>query len=200
MSYRGSSLGVGLTAALLLASSAEVGAKCFSGNGEQPLKATFADGSVATVTERVNGTLSYRMTSPSGGTTEMRAKAGLFPLSSLANGVTTSFEWQKPLPAASDLSVGFSFESQSTLKSGTGEPRTMTSKLTVLDAETISLGGCDYPVLKVLQENRFGQTTPSLVTRYLHVPSMLTLRTIIGAPVRPGVQPKTIEHHITSLD
>lgn len=193
-----SGLGVALVALLAFASDAR--AKCFSSGAELPMTATFADGSVATVLDRANETLSYRMSGPSGGTTEMRAKAGLFPLSSLANGVSTSFEWQKPLPGMSDLRVGFSFESATTLKSGAGEPRTMTSKVTVLDAETISLDGCDYPVLKVLQENRVGQTTPSLVTRYLHVPSMLTMRTIIGAPVRPGAAPKTIEHRITSLD
>lgn len=186
--------------ALLLVGSADARAKCFSPDGVQPMKAVFADGTTATVLERTSDTLSYRMAAPSGGTTEMRAKAGLFPLVSQANGATTTFEWRPEPPALASLQVGQTIESTATLKSGSGEPRVMTSKLTVLAAEAVTVGECEYPVLKVAQENRFGQASPSLVTRYLHVPSMLTLRTIIGTPVRPGAEPRTIEHRITSLD
>jgi hypothetical protein len=187
-------------ALLLHAILAPVQARCFnSGSSDLPKVVTFADGQQANISDRSQNTLRYAIVKSGATQNESSIKSGLLPLQVVANGMTTVFEWTDALPEPTDLSVGKSLTLKALMRGGTRPHRPFSTQITVLAADTLSVENCQYPVLKILQEDKVGTERAIAKTRFFHVPSMLSLKTIIEFTDLNGVS-RIVEHRVLKLE
>lgn len=146
-----------------------------------PLKATYDSGMTIEVSERGADVLSYRQTIiESGKVTDMVVQDGLFTLSATRDGVGAEFDWKTELPAAADLVPGAAFAAEAILTTpGLLPPRPFRAEVRVIGEEVIEASGCSYPVMKIEVENFEGGQPLGLNTKWLHVPSLISLRSVI---------------------
>lgn len=174
-------LSLSLLAPLLAPGRAE--AACFEAESAAlPGKATYDSGQVIEVLSRDGDRMTYRQTIvESGKTVEMTVQAGLFTLSALRDGEGAVFDWKTPLPALAELTPGATFRAEAILTTpGLLPPRPFVAEVQVLAEERLQLAGCDWPVLKVLVKNTEGGKPLGENTKWLHVPSMITLKSVVA--------------------
>lgn len=146
-----------------------------------PLKASYNSGMTIEVSERGADVLSYRQTIiESGKVTDMVVQDGIFTLSATRDGVGAEFDWKTELPGVADLVPGASFTAEAILTTpGLLPPRPFKAEVRVIGEEVIEVAGCTYPVLKIEVENFEGGQPLGLNTKWLHVPSLISLRSLI---------------------
>lgn len=174
-------LSLGLLAPLLAPSPAR--AACYDTEAATlPSRATYDSGQVIDILSRDGDRMTYRQTIvASGKTVEMTVQSGLFTLSALRDGEGAVFDWKTPLPAMADLKPGATFRAEAILTTpGLLPPRPFVAEVQVLGPETLDIAGCAYPVLKVLVQNSEGGKPLGDNTKWLHLPSMITLKSVVA--------------------
>lgn len=163
--------------ALALCLSSPVTAECLP-EGTKPTKATYNSGSVIEVLGYEGETLTYRQTIiENGKQVEMTVHAGIFTISALRGGEGAVFAWKTGLPALSELVAGASFAEEAMLTTpGLLPPRPFTTDLTIIGMEEITVAGCTYPALKMVVTNKEAGKDLGQTTKWVHLPSLLTLR------------------------
>lgn len=167
-----------LTLALGLALPAAAQAAC----PDLPMKATYSSGAVVEVLGREPDRLIYRQTVvETGKTVEMTVQAGLFTLTALRDGEGAVFDWKTALPGVADLLPGATFHAEAMLTTpGFLPPRPFTADVEVLATEEVTVAGCSYPALKVLVKNAEGGRPLGDNTKWIHLPSLITLKSEIA--------------------
>lgn len=147
-----------------------------------PDRAEYDSGMTMEVVERGADVLTYRQTiTESGKETDMVVQAGLFTLSAMRDGVGASFDWKTELPGVADLVPGATFTAEATLTTpGLLPPRPFRTEVRVIGEETIEVAGCSYPVMKIEVENFEGGQPLGLNTKWLHLPSLVVMRSTIA--------------------
>ncbi len=147
-----------------------------------PLKASYDSGQEIEVLSRDGDRMVYRQTIvETGKTVEMTLHAGLFTLTALRDGEGAVFDWKTPLPGIADLKPGAKFRAEAMLTTpGILPPRPFVTEVEVLGDDTVEIDGCAYPVMKVLVKNFEAGKPLGDNTKWLHLPSMITLRSIVA--------------------
>ncbi len=147
-----------------------------------PSKATYDSGQVIEVLSRDGDRMTYRQTIlESGRQVEMTVQAGLFTLSALRDGEGAVFDWKTALPGLADLQPGGRLHAEAILTTpGLLPPRPFTTDVEVLGRETVEIDGCAYPALKILVKNVEGGKPLGDNTKWIHIPSMITLKSIVA--------------------
>ncbi len=153
-------------------------------------KITFDGGTVVEVLERTDDTVRTRtVLSGTSNPTELTMHAGIFMMISQRGQSSVRFEWVDDLPSTDDLSVGATYAENAKVFVNSDYQSALTTTVRVLGAENVVVGGCAYPVLVIHIANvENGQAVVEL-TRYLHVPSLTTLKSVLrqGTIVRKNV-------------
>ncbi|MBE2274679.1 MAG: hypothetical protein IAE87_00075 [Rhodobacteraceae bacterium] len=147
-----------------------------------PSKATYDSGQMIEVLSREGDRMTYRQTIlESGKQVEMTVQAGLFTLTALRDGEGAVFDWKTALPGLADLKPGASFHAEAILTTpGLLPPRPFTTDVEVLGQETVEIDGCAYSALKVMVKNVEGGKPLGDNTKWIHLPSMITLKSIVA--------------------
>lgn len=145
-------------------------------------KATYNSGAVVEVVDRKPDTLLYRQTVvETGKTVEMTVQAALFTLTALRDGEGAVFEWKTALPGVAELVPGARFHAEAVLTTpGFLPPRPFTADVEVLGQEDVTVAGCTYPALKVLVKNNEAGRPLGDNTKWIHLPSLITLKSEIA--------------------
>ena len=145
-------------------------------------KATYSSGAVIEVQERTPDRLVYRQTVvETGKQVEMTVQAGIFTLTALRDGEGAVFDWKTALPGLADLVPGASFHAEATLTTpGFLPPRPFTADVEVLGVEDVTVAGCTYPALKLLVKNNEAGKPLGENTKWLHLPSLISLKSEIA--------------------
>lgn len=164
-----------LALALCLSSPAMAG--CLP-DGTLPVKATYNSGVIYEVLGREGESLAYRQTViENGKQVEMTVHAGIFTVSALRDGEGAVFDWKTGLPALADLVAGAVFAEEAMLTTpGLLPPRPFATEVTIIGMEDITVAGCTYPALKMVVKNKEAGKDLGEITKWLHLPSLLTLR------------------------
>ncbi|MFZ1469641.1 MAG: hypothetical protein WAT09_11795 [Paracoccaceae bacterium] len=164
--------------------------------GQLPVKATYDSGATVETLGRDGDALRYRqIIAESGKEIEMTVHAGIFTLSALRGGEGAVFAWKDPLPALADLTPGSTFHAEAMLTTpGFLPPRPFVTDLTVIGDEVIEVAGCPMPALKIIVINHEAGKNLGEITKWLHLPSLLTLK----SEVREGDKMRGQE--VTSLE
>lgn len=166
-----------LIAAAALGLAAPAAADCLA-DGSGPAKITFDSGAVVEVTGHQGDVLSYRQTVvDSGKTVEMTVHLGVFTLSALRDGEGAVFDWKTDLPKAADLVPGATFQEEAMLTTpGFLPPRPFKTDLTVVGDEDLTVAGCTIRATKMVIHNREAGKDLGEITKWVHMPTLLTLR------------------------
>lgn len=171
--------------ALALCLSSPALADCLP-EGGVPAKLTYDSGAVVEVLGREGETVRYRQT-VTGKEVEMTVHAGIFTVSALRDGEGAVFDWTIGLPALTELTAGASFHEEAMLTTpGFLPPRPFTTDLEIIGMEEIEVAGCRMQALKMVVRNREAGKDLGEITKWLHLPSLLTLRSEVreGAAMR----------------
>lgn len=146
--------------------------------GGMPAKLTYDSGAVVEVLGREGETVRYRQTiAGNGRVVEMTVHAGIFTVSALRDGEGAVFDWTTGLPALAELTAGASFHEEAMLTTpGFLPPRPFTTDLEIVGMEEIQVAGCRMQVLKMVVRNREAGKDLGEITKWVHLPSLLTLR------------------------
>jgi hypothetical protein len=104
-----------------------------------------------------------------------RDQAGLIPLDAQGIDGPIVYDWATPLPAVADLVPGAAFRLDGRL-AGDGQDEAVAMDIRVVGPESLTVGNCAVAVLKVEITNLYAGQTIGLTTHYLHLPSLLILR------------------------
>ncbi|MEZ5796184.1 MAG: hypothetical protein R3D63_00985 [Paracoccaceae bacterium] len=181
-----------LTIALVLAGAcmtAPAIADCLP-QGGLPQKITYNSGAIIEVLGREGDTLRYRQTIiETGKQVEMLVQDGVFTLSALRDGEGAVFEWKGALPVVADLVPGATFHAEAMLTTpGFLPPRPFVTDLAIVGMEEIEVAGCRMPALKVIVNNAEAGQSLGETVKWLHLPTLLTLRSEITARGETRVQ------------
>jgi hypothetical protein len=145
-------------------------------------KATYNSGALIEVQGREPDRIVYHHTVvETGKTVEMTVQAGLFTITALRDGEGAVFEWKTTLPGVADLVPGATFHAEATLTTpGFLPPRPFTADVEVLGTEEVTVAGCAYPALKVLVKNNEAGRPLGDNTKWIHLPSLITLKSEIA--------------------
>ncbi len=174
-------------------------ATCYiQGEARQPMAATFADGTEVEVLERSRSAFNYKIkSSPTANPIEMTTFSGIFTLTADTGKSRFDFKWQTDLALLFPLQVGQ--KSSATANIDGDPPRQFVMSIDVVAAETIRIGDCDYPVLKIHQTSGdLGKPTVT-ITRYFNPDSRLTLRTERPRPATESGPAQLISNQIVEL-
>jgi hypothetical protein len=175
-------------------------AECFQpGQARQPTAATFADGATVDVLERTPQSLRYKTKStPTSKPVELKTFGGIFTLYADTGTTRFEFDWQDDLAKAFPLRVGQKVSATANILSDT--TRVFAMSIEVMAAETLRIGACEYPVLKIVQTSGdVGKSTATL-TRYFNPDSLLTLRTERSVPATTTEPAKIVSNQIMTLE
>lgn len=131
-------------------------------------------GEVLTVEDRKGDVVSIRFTSEQYSYAR-RDQAGLIPLDIAGIDGPILYDWATPLPAVADLVPGATFHLEGVVN-GEGTTEAVAMDLKVIGPEKLMVGNCPLDVLKIEITNWYEGTAIGLTTYYLHIPSLLTLR------------------------
>ncbi len=173
--------------ALALCLSSPALADCLP-EGSPPSRLTYDSGAVIEVLAREGETVRYRQTVvETGKQVEMTVHAGIFTVSALRDGEGAVFDWTTGLPALAELVPGAAFHEEAMLTTpGFLPPRPFTTDLEIVGIEEIEVAGCRMQALKMVVRNREAGKDLGEITKWLHLPSLLTLRSEVreGAAMR----------------
>lgn len=143
-----------------------------------PAAITLDSGARVEVLGRDGDVLRYRQTiAETGKQVEMTVHAGIFTVSALRDGEGAVFDWSTGLPALADLVPGATFHEEAMLTTpGFLPPRPFTTDLEIVGMEQITVAGCTVQALKMVVKNREAGKDLGEITKWLHLPSLLTLR------------------------
>lgn len=166
-----------LTLAFCLGLSSPAFAECLP-EGQMPEKLTYDSGAVIEVLGYKDDAVIYRQTVvESGKQVEMTVHAGIYTLSALRDGEGAVFDWKTALPAVDDLAAGMTVSAEAMLTTpGFLPPRPFTTELEVVGMEEITVAGCPMPALKVIVRNREAGKDLGEITKWLHLPTLLSLK------------------------
>jgi hypothetical protein len=158
--------------------------------GTLPFRATYNSGVIYEVTGRAGETLTYRQTIiESGKQVEMTVHAGIFTVSALRDGEGAVFDWKTGLPALADLVAGATFAEEAMLTTpGLLPPRPFTTDVSIIGVEDITVAGCTYQALKMVVKNKEAGKDLGEITKWLHLPSLLTLKSEVREGEKMRVQ------------
>ncbi|WP_146161971.1 hypothetical protein [Pseudogemmobacter blasticus] len=109
---------------------------------------------------------------------EMTVQAGIFVL--LADkypGDAATFHWSTFLPGRKDIVPGAKFHAEASVtRPEVAQPNSYVLDVNVLGAEDLNILGCHFPVMKIMVTNREGKKPALVVTKWLHMPTLITLR------------------------
>jgi hypothetical protein len=143
--------------------------------GQLPSKITFEDGLVSTVIARTADTIRTRdVVGDYIGDIEVHAGVFILQMEQPFGGWV--FTYTSDLPSASQLVPGAHFRAEGTRQAIGGLPDRHIVEVDVVGKETVTIGGCPYPVLEVEVRSSAGVNWTS-ETLFVHMPSLLTLRT-----------------------
>ena len=147
-------------------------------DGGLPQKLTLSSGAVIEVLGREGDAVSYRQTIiETGKQVEMTVHAGIFTVSALRDGEGAVFDWTTGLPALAELVPGAVFHEEAMLTTpGFLPPRPFTTDLEVIGEEMITVAGCEIAALKIVVKNREAGKDLGEITKWVHLPSLLTLK------------------------
>ncbi len=156
--------------------------------GSPPSRLTYDSGAMIEVLAREGETVRYRQTvAETGKQVEMTVHAGIFTVSALRDGEGAVFDWTTGLPALAELVPGATFHEEAMLTTpGFLPPRPFTTDLEIVGIEEIEVAGCRMQALKMVVRNREAGKDLGEITKWLHLPSLLTLRSEVreGAAMR----------------
>ncbi|MBK8439989.1 MAG: hypothetical protein IPL38_11030 [Rhodobacter sp.] len=164
----------------LCLSTVSAGADCLP-DGALPTRLTYSSGAVIEVASRDGERISYRQTIvETGQQVDMTVHAGIFTVSALRDGQGAVFDWSTGLPALAELTPGASFHEEAMLTTpGFLPPRPFTTDLEIIGEEMIEVAGCEMPALKMVVKNREAGKDLGENTKWLHLPSLVTLKSEI---------------------
>ncbi len=110
-----------------------------------------------------------------------RLHAGLILLQVQGVGEPELYVWETALPGPDALVPGavFVLEGHRELLGGR---MPVTTRLTVLGTEDLAVAGCTYPVVVTETVLEMGDSVPAPLTVWLHLPSLMPLRQVLGEP------------------
>lgn len=163
-------------------------APAFAACPEMPAKLSYNSGAVVEVLSRDADRIVYRQTlAENGRVVEMTVQAGIYTITALRDGEGAVFDWKTALPTVAELVPGASFRSEAILTTpGFMPPRPFTAEVEVIGPEEVTVAGCTYPALKVVVRNNEGGKALGDNTKWIHLPTLLTLKSEIaeGTDVR----------------
>lgn len=147
----------------------------------EPSKVSLNSGATIRVTAQEGDTLSYLQTvEATGQTVEMTVHLGLVTLTAMRDGEGAVFDWKTPLPTATDLVPGATFSLEAMLATpGILPPRPFTAEIEVVGLETVEVAGCSYEALKVIVKNAEAGKPLGETVKWIHLPTLLTLKSEI---------------------
>jgi hypothetical protein len=87
------------------------------------------------------------------------------------------FDWKTALPAVDELAAGMTVSAEAILTTpGFLPPRPFTTEIEVVGMEEITVAGCLMPALKVIVRNREAGKDLGEITKWLHLPTLLSLK------------------------
>lgn len=145
-------------------------------------RATYNSGAVVEVMGRDGNQIVYRQTiAETGKVVEMTVQAGIYTITALRDGQGAVFDWKAALPTVADLTPGADFHSEATLTTpGFMPPRPFTADVTVVGEEEVTVAGCTLPTLKVVVKNNEAGQALGDNTKWIHMPSLLTVKSEIA--------------------
>jgi len=199
-----------IVGSLAQAQTSDTSAICPGINGAQlPTRVTFDDGSVVTVVDRSDGKMHQEFVTANGRKLDVVDYQGLFVLTSdVPTGKepdqTAKLEqtWNQDLTQFFPLKVGEHILADATNRnSKTSDVLNFVFEMTVWSIETIHIGTCDYPVLKIDIRSQFRGGPVGALTRYYHQASMLTLKSVSTInPPTPFDPPKKVERRAVKVE
>lgn len=146
--------------------------------GSLPLRLTYDSGAVIEVLGREGEAVRYRqIVVETGKQVEMTVHAGIFTVSALRDGEGAVFDWTTGLPVLAELVPGAMFHEEAMLTTpGFLPPRPFTTDLEIVGLEEIEVAGCKVEALKMVVRNREAGKDLGEITKWVHLPSLLTLR------------------------
>jgi len=191
------------------AQTSEKPAVCPGMNGAKlPTRVTYDDGSALTVVDRSGGKMYQEVMTPNGRKQYVVTYNGLFVLTS--DVPTAKREqiakleqtWKQDLAQFFPLKVGeHILADASTTTSVTDAAMNFVTEMTVGGVETVQIGACDYPVLKIDVRTQFRGGPVGTATHYYHQASMLPLRSLITTiPTTPDAPVKIVERRAVKIE
>ena len=178
---------LGIWLSLLVVANPATSADCIA----VPNTVKFSEGSVAIVTKREPHQLSYDMTKPDGVIANSMVVHDLFTISATSPKGTARFKWTSPLPDITPFKSGQSYEGQAVIVGYDGSERPFSQTIEIGHTDTIMVSGCSYPVTQVTTLT----DGSSYSIRYIHEPSMITMRTT-NYTVQAGGEPKKMSEFL----
>lgn len=172
------------------------------GNTKLPSKVAFDDGSTIAVVDRLGDKLRTETTLPDGRKSAGSAYRGLFVLMRELPTMTAEYRWNQDLAQFFPLKVGKRIVADAGV-SVTANKLTAkyATEMAVVAEETVRIGGCDYPVLKIEISSRLDDgAMSSKAVQYYHAASMLNLRSIIPTPPTATVPSRLVERRAVRID
>jgi hypothetical protein len=145
-------------------------------------KASYNSGATVEVIGRDGDRIVYRQTiAETGQVVEMTVQAGIYTLTALRDGEGAVFDWKAALPVVADLAPGASFHSEATLTTpGFMPPRPFMADVQVIGEEEVTVAGCTLTTLKVVVKNNEAGQQLGDNTKWIHIPSLLTVKSEIA--------------------
>jgi hypothetical protein len=141
---------------------------------------TLETGEVVTLEGRSGDIVSIRFTSDQYSFFH-RDQVGLVPVDAEGLDGPIVYDWTTPLPKMADLTPGATFHLEGSLN-GDGQREAVAIDLKVVGPDRLTVGDCTLDVLKIEVTNWYAGEAIGLTTHYLHVPSLLVLRTEMFPP------------------
>ena len=173
------------------------------GGAKLPTKVTFDDGSVMTVVDRNDGKVHEQRRTSDGKKSDVVTYRGLFLLSFNLPTSRINYNWKQDLPSFFPLKVD-----QSILADADPRPDPAPNyptyavmysvDMSVIGTDSIRIGACDYPVLKIYLRRAGQSMRPA--TLYYDPASMLTLRSVIEMPATENAPAQVIDRRAVKLE
>jgi hypothetical protein len=161
-------------AALAAPAVAQEEAACFTG---EPKKVTFDNGRTTSIIQRHGNDITY--TTPFAGGNDVVTKTHLllFPKTSRMAARLIEYRWDSRLPRLDDLTPGFQYDVEGTMKSGEDPAQDYRIVGNVLAQDVVKIGKCDYPVLVIAAQSFVNGTPVVETTVSLSTEMMVVLKT-----------------------
>jgi hypothetical protein len=117
---------------------------------------------------------------------------GFVPLSVTMSQGVIRWKWDSTLPDVPALIPGASLQLTGQLVQPNGEIEDITTTLLVLAEATNSIGGCDYPVLRIEMRDVVDGQLVAHTVQDLHVPSLLVLNIVTIDPASGEERPDPV--------
>ncbi len=194
--------------ALAQAQPSDTSATCPGMNGAKlPTKVTYDDGSALTVVNRSGGKMYQEVTTADGRKLYAVTYNGLFVLTSdvptAKREQTAKLEqtWKQDLTQFFPLKVGERILADATTKTSVNDAAmNFITEMAVGSVETVDIGPCDYPVLKIDVRTQFRGGPVGTATHYYHQPSMLPLRSVITTIATPNAPSRIVERRAVKIE